>query len=64
MSSPKGAVMRSGQKKNGADDGGSQRMGEGGPFGIESPEAEKTEGRAGQVGKIKSRDGRSRNWWW
>ncbi|MFT5683856.1 MAG: hypothetical protein ACI8RZ_004788, partial [Myxococcota bacterium] len=34
-------------------------MGEGAPFGIESPDAEKTEGRAGQVGKIKSRDGRS-----
>ncbi|MFT5685326.1 MAG: hypothetical protein ACI8RZ_006277 [Myxococcota bacterium] len=50
--------MRSGQKKNGAEDGVSQRMGEGGPFEIESHDAEKTEGRAGQVGKIKSRDRR------
>ncbi|MFT5684651.1 MAG: hypothetical protein ACI8RZ_005595, partial [Myxococcota bacterium] len=33
-------VVRSGQKKNGADDGGPRAMGEGGPFGIESHEAE------------------------
>jgi hypothetical protein len=32
--------------------------GEGGPFGIDSHESEKTEGRAVQVGNIKSRDGR------
>jgi hypothetical protein len=33
--------------------------GEGAPFGIESHDAEKPEGRAEQVGNIESRDGRS-----
>ncbi|MFT5685353.1 MAG: hypothetical protein ACI8RZ_006304 [Myxococcota bacterium] len=32
--------------------------GEGGPFGIEGPDAEKTEGRAEQVGKLENSDGR------
>ncbi|MFT5685907.1 MAG: hypothetical protein ACI8RZ_006862, partial [Myxococcota bacterium] len=32
-------MERSGQKKNGADDGEPQPMGEGGPFGIDSHEA-------------------------
>ncbi|MFT5685672.1 MAG: hypothetical protein ACI8RZ_006626, partial [Myxococcota bacterium] len=38
------ALERSGQKKKGADDGGTQPSGEGGPFGIESHEAESAPG--------------------
>ncbi|MFT5681412.1 MAG: hypothetical protein ACI8RZ_002318 [Myxococcota bacterium] len=37
-------VMRSGQKKHGSEDGEPQLMGEGAPFGIESPEAESAPG--------------------
>jgi hypothetical protein len=54
--------MTGGQKKHGADDGEPQPSDEGAPFGIESHDAEKTEGRAGQVGNIKSRDGRILDW--
>jgi hypothetical protein len=42
---PEGRTMvRSGQKKNGAEDGEPQLMGEGGAFGIESHEAESAPG--------------------
>ncbi|MFT5687091.1 MAG: hypothetical protein ACI8RZ_008048 [Myxococcota bacterium] len=39
-----GEVVRSGQKKHGAEDGGPRPHGEGGPFGIESHEAESAPG--------------------